>query len=150
MNDAEKTEKNNLYVGEGVRVVGEVFVPGQIQVFGIVEGKVTGKDIRVGASGRIEGSLEADFLDLEGSVSETVLAKDTLIIRSTARLAGIIEYQSIEIEAGAEIEGQLKRLGKVEKSTQNDMQAKKAPEQSAVKSESRLSPQKNADEEKVS
>lgn len=104
----DTSEKNNLVVGEGVRILGEVHVPGVVRVFGIIEGKVSGKDILVGPSGRIQGSLMADNVDLQGYAGDSIMVRNRLSIRSTAHVVGTIDYQAIEIEAGARIEGSLR------------------------------------------
>lgn len=102
----ESSEKNNLIVGEGVTLTGEVEVPGLLKLHGTIEGNVLGDDVRVGATGCIKGSVKGRNIDIEGDVREKVTSK-TLTLRSTASVRGDVEYETIEIEAGARIEGGL-------------------------------------------
>lgn len=103
-------EKNNVIVGEGVTLTGEVDAPGLVRVHGTIEGSLVGDEVRVGATGRIKGSLTGRKVDLEGQVGEKVVAK-TLALRATASVHGDVEYETIEIEAGARIDGSLHRAG---------------------------------------
>lgn len=104
----DSSDKNDLIVGEGVRLVGEVHAPGLLRLHGTIEGDVRGDDVRVGPGGRIEGSLDGCNVDLEGHVSERIVAK-TLALRSSASVSGSVEYETLEIEAGAQIEGTLNK-----------------------------------------
>lgn len=103
-------EKNNVIVGEGVTLTGQVDAPGLVKVHGTIEGSLVGDEVRVGATGRIKGSLTGRKVDLEGEVGEKVVAK-TLALRATASVHGDVEYETIEIEAGARIDGNLHRAG---------------------------------------
>lgn len=100
------SKNNGLVVGEGVRIVGEVDAPGALELHGTIEGSIRGDDITVGPTGVIEGSLEGQHVNLQGKVSERVVAH-TLALRATAVVNGSVEYQSMEIEAGAQINGTL-------------------------------------------
>lgn len=105
----ESSEKNDLIVGEGVRLVGEVHAPGLLRLHGTIEGDVRGDDVRVGPTGRIEGSLDSRNVDLEGHVSQRIAAR-TLALRASASVTGSVEYETLEIEAGAQIEGTLSKV----------------------------------------
>ncbi|QGM21287.1 polymer-forming cytoskeletal protein [Spiribacter sp. 2438] len=102
----ENSKNNDLIVGDGVKIVGEVDAPGKLELHGRIEGSIRGDDIKVGSTGVVEGSLHGNNVDLQGSVSEQVTAQ-TLILRSTAVVSGSVQYQSVEIESGAEINGTL-------------------------------------------
>lgn len=103
----ESSEKQNLIVGEGVSLTGEVEEPGLITLHGTIHGNAFGDDVRVGPTGCVKGSIEGRNVDIEGQVSEKVVAK-TLALRSTAAVHGDVEYETIEIEAGARIDGVLR------------------------------------------
>lgn len=102
----DDSKNNDLIVGDGVKIVGEVDAPGKLELHGTIEGSLRGDDIKVGSTGVIEGSLQGKTVDLQGRVSERVVAQ-TLVLRSTAIVSGSVEYQSVEIEAGAQINGTL-------------------------------------------
>ncbi|SIT65609.1 Polymer-forming protein [Ectothiorhodosinus mongolicus] len=103
----EVSEKNNLIVGEGVRVNAAVEVPGEVHVEGTICGEVVGQHIKIGTTGRIEGCLEADHIEISGYAGEKVHARKTLVLRSTAHVIGEVQYEALQIEAGAKIQAKL-------------------------------------------
>lgn len=105
-----ETNKDNITIGEGVRVTGKVESNGVMQVHGTVDGEVRARELKVGATGRIEGSLFADDVDLRGYAGESVSVKKCLTVRSTATLVGQISYGSVQIENGASIRGTLDQI----------------------------------------
>lgn len=115
MNEIQDWEPGSLIIGEGVRLAGKLEAPGAVLINGVVEGDVAAQDIRVGASGRISGSLTAQNIDLAGHAGQTITATKHLVIRSGATVIGAIKYQSIEIESGARIEGSLENNDRVER-----------------------------------
>ena len=112
MEMADDPKNGVLVIGEGVRLTGKIEAPGAVHVHGFVDGEVVASDINVGQSGRIEGSLSAQNVDLRGYAGDTVSAAKHVTIRSSATVVGNIKYQTIEIESGARIEGNLQSLEK--------------------------------------
>lgn len=106
---SENTHKDNLIIGEGVRITGKVETAGLMQVHGTVDGEVRAKELRVGPTGRVEGALHADDVELRGFAGESVNVANGLTVRSSATLVGTIIYKSIEIESGASIRGTLEQ-----------------------------------------
>ncbi len=107
----QKTDRTqvtqDLVVGEGVRIVGSISAPAGVQVYGVLEGDLTAGQVVVGESGRVLGSLTADVADIYGEISKDVKVADRLILRSTARFTGSLQYRSIEVESGAQLNGNL-------------------------------------------
>lgn len=105
-------ENGVLMIGEGVRLNGKIEAPGSVHVHGIVDGEVVASEVHVGQSGRIEGSISAQNVDVFGYVGDSVSASKSVSVRSGATVVGNIKYQTIEIESGARIEGSLQSLDK--------------------------------------
>jgi cytoskeletal protein CcmA (bactofilin family) len=103
--------KDCLIIGEGVEITGKVDVPGLLEVHGKIVGEVRASKIEVGPSGRIEGRIVAEELELRGYASDSVSVSRRLAVRSTATLVGAISYRNIEIESGASIRGKLEQQG---------------------------------------
>lgn len=125
VDDFRPNEPNVAYIGEGVTVKGEISVPDIIVVDGIVEGELTARAIRVGATGAIKGNIICTEAEVHGSVSEKIEVKQLLIVRATGRVEGHISYGEVQIEKGAVISGDFsstdfrsdKRTTKVEQPT---------------------------------
>lgn len=103
--------KDCLIVGEGVEITGKVDVPGSLEVHGKIIGEVRAGKIEVGPTGRIEGRMVAEGLELHGYASDFLSVSRRLAVRSTATVVGTISYRNIEIESGASIRGKLEQQG---------------------------------------
>lgn len=106
---SDNTHKDSLIIGEGVRITGKVETAGLMQVHGTVDGEVRAKELQVGPTGRIEGALFAEDVELRGYAGESVNVANGLTVRSSATLVGTIVYKSVEIESGASIRGTLEQ-----------------------------------------
>jgi cytoskeletal protein CcmA (bactofilin family) len=104
------TNKDNIIIGEGVRVSGKVESSGLLEVHGTIEGEARAREVRVGATGRVEGALFADEVDLRGFAGDSVKVEKCLTVRATGTLVGQIVYRSVQIENGASIRGNMDQL----------------------------------------
>lgn len=133
MNNAA-SGKDCLIVGEGVEITGKVDVPGSLEVHGKIVGEVRAGMIMVGATGRIEGRMVAEELELHGYASDFLSVSRRLAVRSTATVVGTISYRTIEIEGGASIRGKLEQQGVGEETAAHEARAIE-PEQSEPEAE---------------
>lgn len=105
-------EENNrpgfLEIGDGVVIEGSITLSETVYVNGTVTGDLRAGKVMVGPSGVIVGKVFANTADIEGRINQFINVADHLVLRSSARLEGHVEYQSIEIEDGAQIDAVLK------------------------------------------
>ena len=94
-------------VGEGVSVKGRFTVPSRAVINGEVDGEITAKDLLVGGSGKINGKVIAETVDVHGEVNDTLTASKALIVRASGRAKGSIQYAELQIEKGAQLRGTL-------------------------------------------
>jgi len=104
-----------MIIGEGVVITGNVELPGKLVVNGKIEGLVNAKEIFVGTAGEINGKIYATEADIKGRVSDFISVTDKLILRSSAKITGNIEYRNIEIEQGAVVDAVLSQRADVPK-----------------------------------
>lgn len=97
----------NIIIGDGVSVKGIFVVPARAVVNGTIEGEITARELVIGQTGKIIGHARADKADVHGEVHETLVVNQSLILRSTGRIVGMVHYNELEIEKGGLIEGQL-------------------------------------------
>jgi cytoskeletal protein CcmA (bactofilin family) len=104
------TDVTAMTIGAGVvvRLASPLHVPGNIELEGEIEGDVTCEGIHIGLKGRISGSLTAENADVEGEIVNHLTA-ETLTLRESSRAGGSVEYGSISIEAGAQIDATLSK-----------------------------------------
>ena len=96
-------------VGADLQVSGDMASDGEIQVEGGVTGDVRCRVIVVGQGGAVTGAIEAERAVVRGGVTGRITAR-TVELAKTARIVGDIVHDRLEIEAGAEVEGHLRRL----------------------------------------
>jgi len=96
------------FIAPETLISGDLATEGQVHVDGRIDGDVKCAQLIQGAAGIVAGSIHADDARLAGTVEGTVSAR-TLIVEASARILGDVTYETISIEAGAEIEGRLAR-----------------------------------------
>jgi cytoskeletal protein CcmA (bactofilin family) len=101
------TTYGNLAVGEGVRMQGNLSVPGEAIIDGQIQGVLTAQSVFVTDNGAIQGTTTADHVRVAGKVSETTVANKTLLIESTGVATGNIAYADLEIRKGGDIQGNI-------------------------------------------
>lgn len=101
--------KDNLLIGEGVNITGNISMQGAIHVYGNLSGEIVAQEIFIGATGKVNGEIRVSFADIRGEVTNSIHVKETLIVRSTGKISGTITYQSLEIEHGGIIDGTIEK-----------------------------------------
>jgi cytoskeletal protein CcmA (bactofilin family) len=101
--------KDNLLIGEGVNITGNISVQGAIHVYGNLSGEIVAQEIFIGATGKVNGEIKVSFADVRGEITNSIHVKETLIVRSTGKISGTITYQSLEIEHGGIIDGKIEK-----------------------------------------
>ncbi len=113
-NGSAKTAANRSVpsiLSSNLNVVGNLKTEGEIQVDGTVEGNVTGRALVIGERARVVGEIVADDVVVHGTAEGCIRARRVQLTK-TAKVSGDIYHESLAIEAGAYVEGQLKRLEK--------------------------------------
>jgi cytoskeletal protein CcmA (bactofilin family) len=99
------------------RIEGDVHFSGGLQLEGQVAGNVRAQQgqpsrLVLGGEAVIEGSVAADVVELHGTVRGDIVAAERVVLGATARVEGGLQYGSIEMAAGARIDGKLLRIEK--------------------------------------
>jgi cytoskeletal protein CcmA (bactofilin family) len=108
----------NIVIGNDVSIKGVLIVPNRAVVNGHVDGEITAKELVVGQTGRIVGHAMTERADIHGEVNQTLVANQSLILRSTGKVVGVVHYSELEIEKGGLVEGKM---------TQQSISEKPAP-----------------------
>ncbi|WP_419904113.1 bactofilin family protein [Kiloniella sp.] len=90
-------------------LTGDLTSTGDLQIDGTVQGDITCRSVTIGEKAVVTGSVNAEEIRVCGMVSGQLNA-NTLTLASTAKVIGDILHKSIAIEAGAQVEGQFKRI----------------------------------------
>lgn len=91
-------------IAENVVLHGDVASDGDVQLDGTIRGDVRIGQLTIGETGRIEGVIDAQTVDIRGEVIGSITAK-TVRLRATARVQGDITHAQMSVEAGARFIG---------------------------------------------
>ena len=97
----------NVVIGNDVSIKGVLVVPNRAVVNGSIDGEITAKELVVGQTGRIVGHAKTERADIHGEVNQTLVVNQSLILRSTGKVIGVVHYAELEIEKGGLVEGKM-------------------------------------------
>ena len=93
-------------IAQGTLFVGNISTSGDCRIDGNVKGNINSKaKIIIGESGKVEGEVICNTIDIEGAVKANIHAIEQLSLRSTANLEGNIVVNKIAVEVGANFVG---------------------------------------------
>ena len=109
--DVQSTEKQipPSIISADVKIVGQIFSEGEVQIDGNFEGDIRTKVFLVGETGIIKGEVLAQTVHIHGSVNGHIKARDVNLAK-TAHVIGNILHENMSIETGAFLEGNCKSL----------------------------------------
>ena len=96
-------------IAENVTVNGDLASDGDVQLDGLVRGDLRVGRLTIGESGQVEGSIEAEAIDIRGRVTGAVTAQ-TVRLYATAHVKGDITHGQLAVDAGARFEGRSLRF----------------------------------------
>lgn len=91
-------------IAENTAIDGDLVSTGDVQLDGSVTGDVRAQQLTIGESGRVEGSIEAETVEVRGQVVGAIRAQ-TVRLFGAARVNGDISHTQLAIEAGARFQG---------------------------------------------
>jgi cytoskeletal protein CcmA (bactofilin family) len=101
------TKENSIFIGEGVVFKGSIKAPNQAVISGQFDGELEAREVLIGATGVMTGTTTAQFVDVKGALNNSVTSRDLLIVRSTGRVSGAVNYGEIQIERGGQVKGDM-------------------------------------------
>ena len=102
-------QSGRSYLGETMQVEGEFNFSGAVDVAGLINGNVNGKEMIILDTGSVKGNLYVDKLNINGHVEGQIVA-DEISLGSNSVIKGDILFKSyLKTEEGAEIDGYIKR-----------------------------------------
>ena len=116
----ENKPKNKIdsLIGAGTVIEGSVTFSGGLRIDGEVRGNVRALEGQVGMlvvseHARIDGEVNVPHLVINGAINGPVLSNEFLELQSRARVTGDVEYNTIEMQLGAVVQGRLVHQGGV-------------------------------------
>lgn len=96
-------------ISNGLVITGDLKCDGEIQVDGEVIGDIDCLRLVVGDKAVVRGEVIADIVIVRGEIHGRVCGSDVSLAK-TARVIGDIMHQSLSMEAGAHLEGQVRKV----------------------------------------
>lgn len=96
-------------ISPDLKIMGDLKSSGDIQIDGTVEGDINSRLLTIGEGARVDGSITAETVRVSGSVNGEVKAKSVTLDR-TAKVIGDIVHENLTMEAGAFLEGGVRRM----------------------------------------
>lgn len=112
-NKAPKAQSRiDSLIGTGTRVEGNVIFRGGLRIDGEVRGNVLVESGQAGTlviseQARVEGEISVSHLVINGTVIGPVRVSEFLELQPSARVTGDVEYQGLEMQQGAVVQGRL-------------------------------------------
>ncbi|MGB0319473.1 MAG: bactofilin family protein [Cycloclasticus sp.] len=108
------TTNVSTIIGEGTIIQGDIVYEGGLHVGGRVVGNVTaeadsGATLTLSKMGSIQGCVKVPIMVIDGEVQGDVVASERVQLIANSRITGNVQYNLIEMEVGAEVNGQLVR-----------------------------------------
>lgn len=103
-------------IGAGTIIEGSVSFSGGLRIDGEVRGNVRAIEGQAGMlvvseHARIDGEVNVSHLVVNGAINGPVLSSEFLELQSRARVTGDVEYNTIEMQLGAVVQGRLVHQG---------------------------------------
>lgn len=103
-------------VSGATRICGDVLFSGGLHLDGQVAGSVKATE---GAASRlvisrgavVEGTVVADVVEVQGTVLGDIVASGRVVLGAAATVEGDLQYGTLEMAAGARINGKLAQIG---------------------------------------
>ena len=113
-------------ISSDLTIDGNLTCEGDIQIDGKVTGDINSKSLTLGEGAEVDGVVTADNVTVHGNMQGEIKSH-TVQVMSTARFTGDIVHQVLAVEAGASIEGQVRRMDSQSPAQAKPMQPAKAP-----------------------
>ena len=137
---AEPAGVSEYHIGKSIQIKGDVSSKEDLQVDGVVEGKIElkGADLRVGQTGTVRADVSARSIVIEGALQGNVKASKKIEIRKTGSLEGDIVTVDISIQEGATFRGSVDIVKRSQVSPEASPAKKKVSSETAARPESEV------------
>lgn len=96
-------------ISADLTIVGDLKSGGDIQVDGTVEGDIDSRTLTIGEGATVKGSIVAETVRISGNIVGQVKA-NAVTLAKTSKVTGDITHETLTMEAGAFLEGGVRRI----------------------------------------
>jgi cytoskeletal protein CcmA (bactofilin family) len=103
---ATRKEGGVTVIGRGITVKGELSGEEDVKIEGRVEGKIVlTKNLLIGQAGVVEADVEADNINIGGTVTGNLVAQNKVEIVASGKMIGDIKAPRVIVAEGAHFKG---------------------------------------------
>lgn len=117
---AATPSSEHTLIAKSSTITGDIEFGGVLHVQGYVKGQITVSNdqgqLVIDKDGRVEGEIHVPHIIINGHVIGDVYATEKLELAENARIEGNVTYETIEMMAGAQVNGKLVRNREQQKS----------------------------------
>lgn len=98
-------------IGADLAIIGHkitVVSQGRVQIDGTIEGNVAGREVIVGETGQVTGTVTANAVEIRGGLHGAINAAAVSLLHSS-KVEGDINHQTLTIAEGAQFDGRVRR-----------------------------------------
>jgi cytoskeletal protein CcmA (bactofilin family) len=99
-----------LIIREDAFLKGEIRNAGRIEVFGYIEGDVSGELLVVQPGGRCFGRVKVDSADVHGTLQGDVVVRQLITVRGTGEVIGNVKYGRLAMEMGGTLTAEMRNI----------------------------------------
>lgn len=101
---------NRLTVGADIRLKGEIEACDTLVVEGRIEAALESRLLHIAENGAFSGSAVVDVAEISGTFDGNLTVRDRLIVRTTGKVGGTVQYKRLEVQDGGELSGDVRML----------------------------------------
>jgi len=110
-----KAARLDTLIGANTHIKGDLNFSGGLRIDGSITGNIfaeseSNSTLTLSEKGQIEGDIKVPNLLINGSISGNVYASKHVELAGKAKVMGNVYYHMLEMEIGAEVNGQLIRM----------------------------------------
>ena len=106
--DTLLNESGRSYLAETMQVEGDFHYSGAVDVAGLINGNVFGKEMIIFDTGSVKGNLHVNKLNINGHVEGQIIADEISLGKNSVIKGDILFKSYLKTEEGAEIDGYIK------------------------------------------
>ena len=125
----DKATVNKAVIGAGAHFKGQIKHARSIEINGVVEADLTADKVTIGPDGKFVGAINADLVVISGDYNGNMDA-GSIWATATAKIAGKIQYKTLQMDRGAALNCRVVHNWKPEKPATKKQAGKAAKDSS--------------------
>jgi cytoskeletal protein CcmA (bactofilin family) len=110
MRPAVENTSRVLIIREDTFLKGNIINASRIEVFGYIEGEVSGDLLVVQPGGRCFGKVKVEQADVRGTLQGDILVRQLINVRASGEVVGNVKYGKLAMEMGGQLTAEMRNI----------------------------------------